>query len=51
MKIKDSIRKFIRFLCYKKIFNFIPDKFYLKMLYWARTGEKLNLSNPTMVKT
>ncbi len=45
---------------YKKIFRnrefrlqlidklrFIPDKPYLKMVYWIKTGKKLNLKNPT----
>ncbi len=45
---------------YKKIFRnrefrlklidklrFIPDKPYLKMVYWIKTGKRLNLKNPT----
>lgn len=45
---------------YKKIFkdtekrlkliyklSFLPDKFYLKFVFWIKTGRKLNLKNPT----
>ena len=30
-----------------KLFSFIPDRPYLKMLYRIRTGKRLNLENPT----
>ena len=29
-----------------KCLNFIPTKLYLKMVYWIKTGKKLNLKNP-----
>lgn len=29
-----------------KCLNFIPTKAYLKMVYWIKTGKKLNLKNP-----
>ena len=28
--------------------SFIPDKIYLKMVYWIKTGRKLNLENPKL---
>lgn len=34
--------KLIRFL------SFIPDKIYLKIVYWIKTGRKLNLENPKL---
>lgn len=30
----------------KKIFNFIPDKIYLQLMFWARMGQKLDLVKP-----
>lgn len=30
----------------KKIFNFMPDKPYLRLMFWARIGKKLDLENP-----
>ena len=29
-----------------KLLSFIPDKPYLKLVYWIKTGKKLNLKNP-----
>ena len=40
------IRKGIRYLSFRRFFCWMPDRPYLKMLYWARTGRHLNLSDP-----
>ena len=31
---------------YKGYMNWIPDSLYLKLMFWARLGLKLNYSNP-----
>lgn len=36
----------IRLLAFLGVFNFLPDEKFLKLLYKANTGEKLNLENP-----
>lgn len=38
--------KFINYLGVKGKLNFIPDDIYLKLIYRARVGKKLNLKNP-----
>jgi len=43
----NSPRKLIRILGEKNIFNWIPDKPYLKLVYWSEMGKRLNLKNPT----
>jgi len=45
-KIIDRPRKIIMILGDKKIFNFLPDKIYLKLVFWGETGKRLNLNNP-----
>ncbi len=30
----------------KKVFNFLPDREYLKIMYWARMSQRLDLDNP-----
>ena len=45
--MKDFIRRAIRWLAWRGFFNWIPDKAYLKMIYWAKLGKKLHLDNPT----
>lgn len=40
------IRKIIKWLGYEKILNKLSDKKYLKLLYYAFMGKKLNLDNP-----
>lgn len=42
-KLVKEPRKFVRVLGDKKFFNWMPDEKYLKLVYWAETGEKLNL--------
>lgn len=39
-------KKLIRPLGKRGFFNWLPDKSYLKLVYWAETGKKLNLNNP-----
>lgn len=46
MILKNILRKGIRFLSYKNTFDFITDEVYLKILYWACFGKKLNLREP-----
>lgn len=38
--------KIISSLAYRKIFNFLPDKLYLKLIYRAKLHKRLNLDNP-----
>lgn len=45
-KIIDNPRLIIKILGDKKFFNFLPDKIYLKLVYWGETGKRLNLKNP-----
>lgn len=50
MKIREVLRnprKIIYSLGMKGKLGFIEDDKYLKLMYWANTGEKLNLDNPT----
>lgn len=39
-------RKMIRILGDKGFFNWLPDRPYLKLVYWGETGRKLDLKNP-----
>lgn len=45
-KVLKKPRLIIKILGDKKWFNFLPDKFYLKLVYWGETGKLLNLKNP-----
>lgn len=38
--------KLIRILGDKRLFNWLPDKLYLKLVYRGETGKKLNIDNP-----
>lgn len=38
--------KIIRALGSRGVFNWMPDKPYLKLVYWGETGKRLNLDNP-----
>jgi len=40
------IRRVIARLAREGVFNFLSDKAFLKLLFWARMGKKLNLENP-----
>ncbi|MBO1003216.1 ATP-grasp fold amidoligase family protein [Pseudogracilibacillus auburnensis] len=44
--VKNKPKGLIYALGDKRVFNWLPDKYYLKLLYWGETGEKLNLVNP-----
>lgn len=45
--MKDSIiKKGLRYLCARHFLNFLPDRMYLKILYWACIGKKLDLDAP-----
>ncbi len=39
-------RKLIRALGGRGFFNWLPDRPYLKLVYWGETGKKLNLEKP-----
>src|SRR5690554_2911549 len=39
-------RKIIKVLGDKGLLNWIPDKHYLKLVYWGETGKKLNIKDP-----
>jgi hypothetical protein len=46
--MKDNIiKKGFRYLAARGYFNFLPDEIYLRAKYWACTGRKMNLKNPT----
>ncbi len=48
-KLKEYIKnpkKVIVYLASKGAFNWLPDKEYLMLRYWASMGVKLNLSSP-----
>lgn len=42
----NSPRIIIRILGNHGCLNFIPDKIYLRLVYWSATGKKLNISEP-----
>lgn len=44
--MNSKIKRVILIILSKKIFFFIPDKIYLKIRYYLRTGKKLNLKHP-----
>ena len=44
--IKKFIRRVIARVAREGVFNCLSDKAFLKLLYWARVGKKLNLKNP-----
>lgn len=49
MKIKDIIKdpkKMLYLLGMKGMLGFIPDRPYLKLMFWANTGKHLELDNP-----
>lgn len=45
-KLSSGVRKCIRFIMARNLFCWMPDRPYLKLLYWAQLGKKLNLNNP-----
>ena len=46
MIIYTFIRRSIRWLAGRGLFNWMPDEPFLKLKYWACLGKKLNLENP-----
>lgn len=46
LKVIKNPKKIIRFADYKGLFNFLPDKAYLKFMFRVNMGKKLNLDNP-----
>ena len=44
--LKNDPKKIIKILGGKGFFNWMPDKLYLKIVYWGETGKKLNLEDP-----
>ncbi len=40
-------KKIVRILGRYGFFNWMPDRPYLKLVYWCETGKKLNLDNPS----
>lgn len=45
-KMNSFIRDFINKLNHRGYLKFLPDKLFLKLIFWVRTGKKLNLKNP-----
>ena len=43
---RNIIQRLISTIANKGYLNFISDKFFLQIVYWARTGNKLNLDSP-----
>ena len=46
-RTKNFDKKSFRYLAARGYFNFLSDEVYLRTKYWACTGRKLNLKNPT----
>lgn len=44
-KRKTRLRRYLK-ICYVKVVSLIPDKIFLKILYWRNSKRKLNLKNP-----
>lgn len=45
-KLRKNPRYIITWLCKKGFFNFLSDRAYVKLQYWAMMKQKLNLNNP-----
>lgn len=43
---RNLLQRTVAWMGSKKIFNFIPDKIYLQLIFWARMGQKLDLVKP-----
>lgn len=43
---RNVIQRTIAWAGSRKLFNFMPDKIYLQLMFWARMGQKLDLVNP-----
>ena len=44
--MRTIINRIIAYGAAKGLFKCLPDKQYLKLVYWARIGKRLNLNNP-----
>lgn len=44
--MKKRLLSGIRYLCYHGYFNWLPDKQYIKLLYYGTFGKMINLNNP-----
>lgn len=44
--MKSFFKSGFLFLAYRGVFNWIPDKAYLKLMFWAHMGKTLDLKNP-----
>lgn len=42
----DKLRSYLERACEKGMFNWLPDKQFLYLMYWARMGARLHLRNP-----
>lgn len=43
---RNIIQRGIAWAGSKKVFNLMPDESYLKLMFWARMGQKLDFKNP-----
>ena len=46
MTLQEFVEKGIKKLNYHHMLNWMPDKMYLKIMYWANMHKKLNLNSP-----
>lgn len=45
-KMNSFIKDFLNKLNHRGYLKFLPDKIFLKLIFWVRTGKRLNLKNP-----
>lgn len=45
-KLFMDVRYFINICCSYGVLNWLPDRQYLSLFYWANTGEKMDMNNP-----
>lgn len=43
---RNVFQRVIAWAGYKRVFNFMPDKSYLRLMFWARMSQKLDFRNP-----
>lgn len=46
-KLINNPYKIVTYLAARGVLNWVPDKYYLKLMYRGRVGKKLNLEEPT----
>jgi len=44
--MRTILNKFVAYMAEYGVFNWMPDKPYLKLMFWARMGRRLNLDKP-----